>query len=175
MNSDFAHRITIIDTALGLSKQANCTLSTPDDDQGDGTMSCDQPFELIVGHSIRQQGMHVQPLDDALHGVAKIGFVKMDIEGFEHYALAGGHHTFFRRKIPYVMMEYQPHLLGPNTYPDPPQSLLERFIDAGYSLTIAGAGTKVAMTAEEIHSMTKGSGAVDIWMTHRSLSDKALN
>lgn len=134
---------------------------------GNGILSCNQEFNLPPGYKLVQQGIHVQQIDDILQHIQTVGVLKMDIEGAEHYAVLGGNHTFFQRKIPYLMIEYSPLALGPAVSPDPPQSFLQKFERAGYALSTESFDAMVPMSIEHIHAATNHGNLVEVFMTYK--------
>lgn len=164
-NPHLQHLIEVIPAALGTEAQENCTLYSGMSNQGDGTITCEPNFEPPPDYEIRQRGIRMQRLDDLLRHVEDIGVIKMDIEGFEHFAVLGGNETFFERRVPYIMVEYSPQALGPRTAPEPPQSFLQKFEDARYTLTTASFDAPMPMSVAQIHAATDGPNLVDVFMT----------
>ena len=168
-NTAIAHRVTLIATALGVKDQQNCTLLSHDTNQGDGIMECEHVPIPGEGYRVRQQGIRVSQLDLLLQTVPKIGYIKMDIEGHENFALEGGRHTFLERKVPYIMLEYSVGLLAPRMLPDPPQTFLHKFSDAGYALALTGFNATENLTPEEVHIAALNVSR-EVFMTYHATS-----
>jgi len=100
--------VTLFNTGLG-TKDQTCWVSSGDVNVGNGHVSC-KPNPPNLTHAPLRNKVEVSMLDDFIDFENKdfpqIGSLKMDIEGYEYFAIQGGE-RFFQEKPPiFIIMEF---------------------------------------------------------------------
>jgi FkbM family methyltransferase len=126
-----ADRVIVFEGALS-ERRGSATLRLVEGLEEYGTLGSD--FQLPIGGEGRAMALRVEaaPLDELvdLYGLAP-GFVKIDVEGFEHHVLAGMERVL-REQRPVVLLEVSRHLLEANG--SSVSEVLELLRGAGYQL-----------------------------------------
>lgn len=95
-------------------------------------------------------------IDDNLPPDASIGFMKIDVEGFEFKAVKGALHTIERNR-PVVVSEFSPLAL-PHSSGVSGEEYLQLFLDLGYQLFVLDAGQPMPASKEHVMSFFEQSG-----------------
>jgi FkbM family methyltransferase len=91
----------------------------------EGRASLDRYFNGDAALEVETMEVPLRTLDS--FGLARVGFLKMDVEGHEMPALAGGRETLERER-PVSLIEAQTA-----SHPDAPENVFQFFIDRGFT------------------------------------------
>ena len=140
--------VTIEPVALG-SADGEADLFVVDTNQ----TGCNSLRPVPGEHAVTTR-VPVRSLDSyaAEHGIERVDFVKMDIEGGERDALRGGE-QLFRRCRPVLLVEIEPARIAPWGYE--PREIFEMIAGWGYEWQPAGSGNYLA---RPIGTDGRGSG-----------------
>lgn len=107
-------------------------------------------------------------IDDYLPANATIGFIKIDVEGYEYEALKGALNTI-RRSLPVIVSEFSPKLLQAASGISG-RDFLQFFVDLGYRLHVADEQEVVPGSMDEVLVRYQQSGAdhIDLLFRHES-------
>ena len=141
--------VEVLHRGLG-SKYTRCVVMSEEGNEGDGHTKCD-PSETFPASYKERGTVELVPLDDVffpkngvgkendVFGVARIGLIKIDVEGYEPLVLAGGHRLLLRSGVPYITAEYAPAMMRDRLGADYiPASFIGQFVDAGYRVSAKG-------------------------------------
>jgi FkbM family methyltransferase len=116
--------IRLVDKAVGEnSRTVRLDPNNEDRDIGQAFISADRGVETTM-----------ISLDDYIRdsGVARVDFLKMDIEGYEYFALEGARRSVSEGKVPVVYFEMKASLVG--RYGKTIAEVLQHFRSMGYTL-----------------------------------------
>lgn len=107
-NPKLAENVKVHTTALSAAPVGNCKVYSSKRNIGNGTLCCPGercPYEGHPMYDMRQE-VSTSTLDDALSKIEqRIGFIKIDVEGYECRVLQGGAKTFARTPPRFLMSE----------------------------------------------------------------------
>lgn len=101
---------------------------------GDAFTICnnDANYAAPQGYMLRG-AMFVKSLNEVMKNtqteVKRIGLLKIDIEGYEYYAISGGLEWINEARIPYIMSEFSPVMMGGK---ENAKKYLQLWLDLGY-------------------------------------------
>src|SRR6185437_6438005 len=92
-------------------------------------------------------------------GIARVDFVKLDVDGNEASVLAGGMNTL-RQFRPRVLMEWAPYLFGDNSAVM--EHVLRNFINLGYCPKEPSGRRVLPKTFEALNSLVPKYGSMNV-------------
>lgn len=108
-NPDMKGHVQVHTVALAAAPIGSCRVFSGTGNLGNGTLCCpghECPFEANPFYEMRKDKVMTSTLDAELRQLnMPIGFMKMDVEGYECQVSKGGNETFARTPPQYVMSE----------------------------------------------------------------------
>lgn len=133
-NPDFQERLTYYNDMLSDARHKNCTMSSDEQNLGDGIVSCDQDLHLASNYHVQETGIDMTTLDIVLADLHRpILMVKMDVEGYEGNVLRGATDIILQAKVPYLMFEF--NFAWVKKAGGRPDDLLNSLVEAGYQFS----------------------------------------
>ncbi|KAL3815667.1 hypothetical protein ACHAXA_006560 [Cyclostephanos tholiformis] len=156
--NNFEHLITLHSKALGAAT-STCVVYSDVHNYGDGHTQCGEK-QKVVNHTFMHEGVNYNirariesvRLDDVLASAeirAKIGAVKMDVEGYETHVLQGGRDVLLNSKIPCIFTEFSPGMIRDKG--GDPAYLVNSFINAGYTARSSLNGPSLSVDETNQH------------------------
>jgi FkbM family methyltransferase len=103
-NPSVMENVILVNRALS-NEERSCSIMSLVDNYGDGTVFCESnASEVANNENMKLRGsIHMHKLDKYIH--ESVYVLKIDIEGFELYALKGGSVMFTKYKVYYILTE----------------------------------------------------------------------
>jgi len=153
-------KIVFINVALG-EEEKICYLYSENSNKDDPALMCD--VEMQNPANFKRGATQVFRLDDFADILKNVVAIKMDIEGFEYKLLRGGRKVILEGKVPFIMSEFSPQMLGERG--DNPLEYLREFTKAGYKISNAGFDRNY-FSDEQIVQLSKVDHIVNIFLIH---------
>ena len=110
---------------------------------------------LPIGEARRRYAIQMARLDDIRNDVGDFSVVKMDVQGFEGYALDGGRSAFDAQPRISMVTEFAPQMLRESGYGD--TNMVDILIGMGFSIQVMGSGSPVPITPDALRAKSNGS------------------
>lgn len=147
----------VLDIGVG-NEEKNCSVYSDPINYGDSWVSCDGQTRLAYPY---RGEVKIMKLDTFADFMEHIKAIKMDIEGYESFALEGGKSVFLNGKIPFILTEFTPHFFRFNN--KDPYQFADEFINAGYNLSQSSFESGF-LSRERVMTINQPS---DLRMIHR--------
>eukprot|EP01022_Parablepharisma_sp_SALTPOND_P001883 TRINITY_DN1077_c0_g1_i1.p1 TRINITY_DN1077_c0_g1~~TRINITY_DN1077_c0_g1_i1.p1 ORF type:complete len:413 (-),score=27.63 TRINITY_DN1077_c0_g1_i1:68-1306(-) len=152
----------LLDFALG-SQEKVCKIYSEPHNYGNSETYCDGTPPRGSSKIYRGR-IHINRLDKYEHLLTDIKVIKMDIEGFEPFAVEGGKKIFLDQHVPFIQTEYQMHEIrrrGADPY-----AFLKKFFDEGYDIK-KGSFDAVALNSAQLANPVNFPPDTDLFMTYK--------
>lgn len=128
---------TLINKGL-FTKKITCELYAQFENEGNGIVYCDKKYTIPNVFSLKVGEIKLNKLKNYISFLSKnkLILIKIDTEGSEGKAFEGGIAIFKKYHVPFIFMEFTPHLL--KDHGTDPIKFLQFFIDNGYKISITG-------------------------------------
>jgi len=156
-------KITFVNAALG-EEEKTCYLYSENNNRDDPGILCDA--EMVNPKFFNRGATEVYKLDDFADLIENVVAIKMDIEGFEYKLIRGGRKVILERKVPYIMSEFSPQMLGERG--DNALAYLKEYINAGYKVSNTDF-TSGFLNDQQIEQLSKIKNIANIFFTHQDV------
>ena len=128
---------TLINKGL-FTKEITCALYANVGNEGNGFAHCNKNYIIPSEFSIEAGKIVLDKLKNYIPFLSKknLILIKIDTEGSEGKAFDGGIEIITKYHVPFIFMEFIPHLL--RDHGTDPKKFLQKFIDNGYKISIIG-------------------------------------
>jgi FkbM family methyltransferase len=150
-------KTTTYNVALGSSKKKEVFCVREIDGGTSGLPLVDENNEAVVGHNENSYPVNVETLDS--FKLINIGFLKIDVEGYELDVLKGAVNTLIRNNYPSILFECN-YMIGchpdnlQDTFKSAKQKLFVFLVDLGYSIShIKGTEMYIARRSTTLQNL----------------------
>jgi len=167
-NPEPAARVTLFDTGLS-DEERECRIYSASYNLGDGVVDClqAQPSQAwyLTNNLVERGKMHLRRLDALLDEDVRV--MKIDVEGFEPYVLRGAEGLFGRRRVSFIVMEFnKPALVGANEGVRGVQAWLDHIVQLGYRVSLKSFTGPFLLSAEVLELEHK-EGIFNLFLAHK--------
>lgn len=168
-----SHLVTLHNFGLGDSRKT-CYIVSDDANKGNGNAICDAQNEMhalrlanftpVKGYRVRGT-MNVEKLDDVLKRDVKA--MKLDVEGFEPFVVAGGWKLFREHTVWFLLMEYNQASLANTLKGMQPIDFLLDLVLLGYKISRT-AFQGPFMEDKDLHQLTAEPNLItNLYLVHK--------
>jgi len=164
-NPDLAGRMTLVQAML----VAAATEAVPERLYSSWPLTSGNDLHALHrGRPMTTHGARATTLDAALEeaGVARVNFVKMDVDGYECSVLRGARETL--RHQPTILLELAPYALdetGANI-----EELVRILAGAGYALAELGSERRIPLDGQAIRALVPSGSSMNVLATRADVS-----
>jgi FkbM family methyltransferase len=173
--SQASQNVIVHPHALGMTS-GQCILYSDDSNVGDGHTICGisaqrgMDSQVPAGYSVRQV-IHVTRLDVLVD--QDIDVMKIDVEGYELFAVRSGDRLFDRHHVHHIISEFCPSFIRAKN--SDPYEYLKFFISRGYDIRVltdnigdayernTWQAMPIYRSEQDLRKLSNESGLLDIW------------